>query len=67
MKRQWRDSLPMGKMQNNTTRKHQHEVLVLSERDRAVFVTALVNPSAPNKRLVKASQAYMEILKNKKR
>ena len=58
MKRQWRDSLPMGKMQNKTTRKHQHEVIVLSERDRAVFVTALVNPSAPNKRLVKASQAY---------
>ncbi|MDP3597383.1 MAG: DUF1778 domain-containing protein [Nitrospirota bacterium] len=63
MKRQWRDSLPMGKMQNNTTGKHQHEVIVLSERDRAVFVTALVNPSAPNKRLVKAS---LEILKNKK-
>lgn len=67
MKKQWRDSLPMGKMQNNTTRKPQHEVIVLSERDRAVFVAALVNPPAPNKRLVQASQAYMEIRKNRKR
>lgn len=57
----------MGKMQNHTTRKHQREVLVLSERDRDVFITELVNPSAPNKYLVKASQAYMELLKNKKR
>ncbi len=57
----------MGKMQNNTTRKPQHEVIVLSERDRAVFVAALVNPPAPNKRLVQASQAYMEIRKNRKR
>lgn len=53
MKRQWRDSLPMGKMQNKTTRKYQHEVIELSDRDRVAFVTALVNPSAPNKRLVK--------------
>lgn len=57
----------MGKKQNNTTRKHQHEVIVLSERDRAVFVAALVNPPAPSKRLVQVSQAYMEICKNKKR
>ena len=67
MKRQWRDIFLMGKMQNNTTRKPQHEVIVLSERDRAVFVAALVNPPAPNKRLVKAFQAYMETLKNKKK
>lgn len=67
MKGQWRDSLLMGKIQNNTTRKHQHEVIALSERDRAVFVAALVNPSAPSKRLVQASQAYMETWKNKKR
>ncbi|MCS6287309.1 MAG: DUF1778 domain-containing protein [Nitrospira sp.] len=57
----------MGKKQRNTPRKYQQEVVVLSERDRAVFVDALVNPPAPSKRLVKASQAYMEILKSKKR
>jgi len=64
MKRQWRDSPPMGKKQSNTTRKHQQEVVVLSERDRAVFVDALVNPRAPSKRLAKA---FMAFWKNKKR
>lgn len=57
----------MGKKQNNTSRKHQREVIVLSERDRDVFVAALVNPPTPSKRLVQASQAYLEICKNKKR
>lgn len=61
MKGQWQDSLPMIKKQNNTTRKHQYEVIVLSERDRAAFADALVNPPVPSKRLVQASQAYMEI------
>jgi uncharacterized protein (DUF1778 family) len=32
----------------------EHETLVLSERDRAVFFDALVNPLAPNKRLRRA-------------
>jgi uncharacterized protein (DUF1778 family) len=32
----------------------EHETLVLSERDRAVFFDALVNPPAPNKRLRRA-------------
>jgi uncharacterized protein (DUF1778 family) len=32
----------------------EHETLVLSERDRAVFFDALVNPPAPNKRLERA-------------
>jgi len=40
---------------------------VLSERDRAVFVAALVNPPTSGKRLVQVSQAYLEICKNKKR
>ena len=31
-----------------------HETIVLSERDRAVFFDALVNPPAPNKQLQKA-------------
>jgi uncharacterized protein (DUF1778 family) len=32
----------------------EHETLVLSERDRAVFFEVLVNPPAPNKRLQRA-------------
>ena len=31
-----------------------HETLVLSERDRAVFFDALVNPPAPSERLGRA-------------
>ena len=32
----------------------EHETLVLSDRDRAAFFEALVNPPEPNKRLVRA-------------
>ena len=32
----------------------EHEALVLSERDRAAFFDALVNPPAPSERLVRA-------------
>ena len=32
----------------------EHETLVLSERDRAVFFDTLVNPPAPNERLERA-------------
>src|SRR6202790_3152082 len=32
----------------------EHETLVLSERDRAVFFEVLVNPPAPSKRLQRA-------------
>jgi uncharacterized protein (DUF1778 family) len=32
----------------------EHETLVLSERDRAVFFDALINPPAPNERLQRA-------------
>ncbi len=32
----------------------EHETLVLSERDRAVFFEALVNPPAPSERLARA-------------
>ena len=35
----------------------EHETLVLSERDRAVFFDTLVNPAAPNERL---EQAFAE-------
>src|ERR1700733_14081817 len=35
----------------------EHETLVLSERDRAVFFDTLVNPPAPNERL---QQAFAE-------
>lgn len=32
----------------------EHETLALSDRDRAAFFDALVNPPAPNERLVRA-------------
>jgi uncharacterized protein (DUF1778 family) len=32
----------------------EHETLVLSERDRAVFFDALINPPTPNERLERA-------------
>jgi uncharacterized protein (DUF1778 family) len=32
----------------------EHETLVLSERDQAVFFDALINPPAPNERLCRA-------------
>ncbi|MGI8840753.1 MAG: DUF1778 domain-containing protein [Caulobacteraceae bacterium] len=32
----------------------EHEMLVLSERDRAAFFDALVNPPAPSERLARA-------------
>lgn len=32
----------------------QHEILILSDQDRAVFFDALVNPPAPSKRLQRA-------------
>jgi uncharacterized protein (DUF1778 family) len=36
----------------------EHETLVLSERDRAVFFDALINPPAPNERLQRASAEH---------
>ena len=35
----------------------QHELLVLSDRDRTVFFQALAHPPAPNKRLIRAFMA----------
>lgn len=32
----------------------QHETMVLSERDREAFFAALINPSEPNERLLRA-------------
>lgn len=32
----------------------EHEMLQLSERDRAAFFEAIINPPAPNERLVRA-------------
>jgi uncharacterized protein (DUF1778 family) len=36
----------------------EHETLVLSERDRAVFFDALINPPAPSERLKRAFAAH---------
>jgi len=36
----------------------EHEAMLLSERDRKVFVSALLNPPAPGARLRKAARRY---------
>jgi uncharacterized protein (DUF1778 family) len=36
----------------------EHETILLSERDRAVFFDTLVNPSAPNERLQRAFEEH---------
>jgi uncharacterized protein (DUF1778 family) len=38
----------------------EHEAMVLSERDRKVFVSALLNPPAPGARLRKAARRYKQ-------
>ena len=37
-----------------------HDALALSERDRRAFVSALLSPPAPGKRLKQAAQRYRE-------
>jgi uncharacterized protein (DUF1778 family) len=37
-----------------------HDVLTLSERDRKIFVAALVNPAAPGKALRQAAKRYKD-------
>lgn len=39
---------------------HAHDVLTLSERDRKIFVAALVKPAAPGKALRQAMKRYKE-------
>ena len=39
---------------------HAHDVLMLSERDRKIFVAALVKPAAPGKALRQAMKRYKE-------
>jgi len=39
----------------------EHEVLTLSDRDRRVFVRALLKPNPPNKRLRQAARRYRNI------
>jgi uncharacterized protein (DUF1778 family) len=39
----------------------EHDVLTLSERDRRVFVEALLKPNPPNKRLRQAARRYKSI------
>jgi uncharacterized protein (DUF1778 family) len=38
----------------------EHEAMVLSDRDRKAFVTALLNPPAPGARLRKAARRYKQ-------
>ncbi len=37
---------------------HEHEAMTLSDHDRKVFVSALLNPPAPGARLQKAARRY---------
>lgn len=37
---------------------HENEIIVLTERDREVFVAELLNPTPPNKALIKAMKAH---------
>lgn len=39
---------------------HEHEVLLLSARDREVFVNALLNPPSPNDKLRRAARRYKQ-------
>lgn len=39
---------------------HAHDVLTLSERDRKIFVAALVKPAAPGKALRQAVKRYKD-------
>ena len=39
---------------------HAHDVLTLSERDRKIFVAALVKPAAPGKTLRQAVKRYKD-------
>ncbi len=38
----------------------RHNMLLKTERDREIFFSALINPPAPNAKLQKATQNYME-------
>jgi uncharacterized protein (DUF1778 family) len=39
----------------------KYEIMELSDRDRKVFVSALLNPQAPGKRLKNAARHYKEL------
>lgn len=39
-----------------------HEVMILSEEDRTVFINALLNPTKPNKELLKAAQEHQKLI-----
>lgn len=42
----------------------EHEMMVLSARDRKAFVSAILKPPAPGKRLKKAAQRYKKNMGN---
>jgi len=39
---------------------HEHEILLLSAKDREVFLNALLNPPAPNEKLRRAAHRYQQ-------
>lgn len=39
-----------------------HDVIVLSDKDRSVFVDALLNPPKPNKKLREAAREHRKVL-----
>ncbi|TFF37465.1 type II toxin-antitoxin system TacA family antitoxin [Mucilaginibacter psychrotolerans] len=39
----------------------QHEAILVSERDKAVFFDAIMNPPKPGKRLQEAAERYREL------
>lgn len=40
----------------------EHEVMVLSERDREIFIEALLNPPKPNRALREAAKAHKRMI-----
>ncbi len=43
---------------------HDHEVITLGQRDRAVFIKSLLNPAEPNQRLQRAFERYRKFRKS---
>lgn len=39
----------------------QHQVLLASEKDKAIFFDAIMNPPAPGKRLLQAAERYCQV------
>ena len=42
----------------------KHEQIITSERDREIFINALLNPPSPNAKLKEAAKRYLEIMES---